>query len=53
MRAQIVFDQRICSAGKCTSDSSSSTLRVRRRDAAVVATISFPIALAGTLREAQ
>jgi hypothetical protein len=28
-------------------------LCVRRRGAAVVATISFPIALAGTLREAQ
>ena len=54
MRAQIVFDQRdLLSVGKMHVGKFLEHLRVRRRGAAVVATISFPNALAGTLRDAQ
>jgi hypothetical protein len=54
MRAQIVFDQRdLFSVGKMHVGQFLEHLRVRRRGAAVVATISFPNALTGTLRDAQ
>ena len=54
MRAQIVFDQRdLLSVGKMYVGQFLEHLRVGRRGAAVGATISFPIALAGTLRDAQ
>ena len=54
MRAQIVFDQRdLLSVGKMYVGQFLEHLRVRRRGATVVATISFPIALAGALREAH
>jgi hypothetical protein len=54
MRAQIVFDQRdLFSVGKMYVGQFLEHLRVRRCGAAVVATISFPNALAGTLRDAQ
>ena len=54
MRAQIVFDQRdLLSVGKMYVGQFLEHLRVIQGGAAVVATSSFPIALAGTLRDAQ
>ena len=54
MRAQIVFDQRdLLSVGKMYVGQFLEHLRAIQGGAAVVATISFPNALAGTLRDAQ
>jgi hypothetical protein len=54
VRAEFVFDQRdLFSVGKMYVGQFLEHLRVRRCGAAVVATSSFPIALAGTLRDAQ